>query len=598
MANLHEKPDVPIVPKDPAPGGRTGGTTGRACLAAMLLAAAAGLFLRMQVPITLVPGDGYDEALFVRQATSLRHGQWLGEFDDLTLAKGPSYPAFIAAMHWLHVPLKVGEHLTLLAAALAVAGAVLVLTHRQVLAATVFVAIALDPASFSRDASRVLRDSWYASLSLLLVATFFLAVHAAVGRAGLWRTSLLAILAGWVLGVTWLCREEGPAILPALGLIAVLLPLHAFRRDRAAVPPGAARRRRMRVKAARSAGMLALMGVSFGLPLLYVVHENREHYGVARTNDLAAGAFAKAYATWSSVRVGPDRTFVPISTAQRTAVYAISPAAAELAPDLESPTNPWRVSSCRHARICDDFAGGWTVWAMRMAAGDAGHFASGMAAQRYFGRIADEIEAACSAGRLRCRPRLSASLQPVQRADLGGVLGSAWKGFTFVTAGTDLITAPTPSPAVRAEHRRSFAAVVHGVPASVPAARAEADDFAAHDLPHRFLSFVYRWLVLILLVATAAGVGIRLMHRRRHRDHPLNIPMLILAGSLGAAAMIRLLLLALVDSTNFATAQTSYQFATRATLLACALIVAVALVERAEPSIRFVGPMSHRREVH
>ena len=53
-----------------------------------------------------------DDILFLRGATSIASGDWLGPFNQVTLAKGAAYPAFIAAMHVLGIPVKIGEQAT------------------------------------------------------------------------------------------------------------------------------------------------------------------------------------------------------------------------------------------------------------------------------------------------------------------------------------------------------------------------------------------------------------------------------------------------------------------------------------------------------
>src|ERR1017187_937235 len=87
------------------------------CILAMLVGSLISILLRSGVPIGF-GASPYDEALFVREGLSLARGQWLGRFDNLTLAKGPAYPAFIAWTHNIGVPVKVGEQLTYLLAAL------------------------------------------------------------------------------------------------------------------------------------------------------------------------------------------------------------------------------------------------------------------------------------------------------------------------------------------------------------------------------------------------------------------------------------------------------------------------------------------------
>ena len=55
------------------------------------------LWLRAAFPVYAVADAGHDDQLFVLQAYYLGAGKWLGAFNNLTLAKGPAYPAFILA---------------------------------------------------------------------------------------------------------------------------------------------------------------------------------------------------------------------------------------------------------------------------------------------------------------------------------------------------------------------------------------------------------------------------------------------------------------------------------------------------------------------
>ena len=89
----------------------------------------ATLFLRGRLAF-YIARSSYDDFLFVRQATFLERGQWLGPYYRLTLAKGPSYPAFVAAAYRIGVDLKVAEQLTMIAAAAMVALSVWLVTRR------------------------------------------------------------------------------------------------------------------------------------------------------------------------------------------------------------------------------------------------------------------------------------------------------------------------------------------------------------------------------------------------------------------------------------------------------------------------------------
>ena len=547
------------------------------------------------MPITLV-NSGYDDGLFVRQATHLSTGQWLGPFDNLTLAKGSAYPAFIAAMHSVHVPLKVGEQLTFLLAAACLAACVWVVTRRLAAATAVYVVLALDPASFGVVASRVLRDSWYASLTLLLLATLFLAVYGAVTRARLVWVLPVAVLAGLTGAAFWLCREEGPAIAPAFAFITLGVPIWALVRGRSAGTAGPGRRARATSKGVRVVGVLALVGLFASVPVGYVLAQNDQHYGVALTNDVAAGTYARAYADWADVNAGTPSPRVPISFAQRTAVYAISPAAAELAPILESSSNHWRKVSCRQQRVCDDFAGGWEVWALREAALQTGHFSSGTAAQTFFGQVGSDIEAACASGKLSCARHLPPSLEPFQHATLRGVGSAAWHGLVYIGFTTDLTTVPGPVLPVSSAQRKSFASMIVSLPTTQHSSHLREQQFERAWI-YPLLTNVYRWLFPLLFLAAVAGIILGWMSKTAGIA-----PMSLLAAALGIGAMGRLLLLAVIDFTTFSSVASPYQLATRLLLFGFALVGTAVLVDtlinhRASRS-RAAGPGDANAEAH
>src|SRR6478735_3695936 len=51
----------------------------------------------------------HDDRLFVELAARVLQGEWLGPYNQFTLAKGPLFPLFIAAMFKLGVPLLLAQ---------------------------------------------------------------------------------------------------------------------------------------------------------------------------------------------------------------------------------------------------------------------------------------------------------------------------------------------------------------------------------------------------------------------------------------------------------------------------------------------------------
>jgi hypothetical protein len=72
------------------------------------------------------------------------------------------------------------------------------------------------------------------------------------------------------------------------------------------------------------------------------------------------------------------------------------------------------------------------MWALREAASRAGHYATAVEARDFYGRLAAELDAACSDGRLNClAPRATLS-PPFRKAYVADTARSFWKALLFV----------------------------------------------------------------------------------------------------------------------------------------------------------------------
>jgi hypothetical protein len=111
----------------------------------LLVVAAFSLWLRTGFPVYALGYARHDDMLFVQIARHLEAGQWLGPYDDLTLAKGMFYPMFMVWSHWAAVPLKVAEQLVYLVVAAVTAGVVRRRTGGNRLAFVLFILFAFNP---------------------------------------------------------------------------------------------------------------------------------------------------------------------------------------------------------------------------------------------------------------------------------------------------------------------------------------------------------------------------------------------------------------------------------------------------------------------
>jgi hypothetical protein len=541
--------------------------------------ALASLELRRRVPLAL-DNSPYDGLLFARNAVSIESGHWLGEFTNLTLAKGPGYPIFLAGAHAAGIELKVAEQVVHLAAVGAVALALLVTTRRRWLATAAFTVLALDPSNFGEASADMLRDNLFSSLGLGAIALTFLTALGVVRRSA-WVVVLLgAVTSGVAIGFFWLTREEGVTLLPPLAATVLGVVLVTWW-ARHGMEPKRQRGRQPKPQLARALVALVVTLVTAATPLAIVRAENSAHYGVALPNDMGDGAFLRAYADWSRVQAGDRQYRVPITEAQRRAVYAASPAAQELEPWLEANDNSWRSFDCRDG-VCE-YGGAWMVWALRDAAASAGHYHDGRSAQRFFARLSAEVSAACDTGVLSCARRLPASLQPIQRAPSGDLLRH------FASLSTDLVTAAglyeipgegdQPKIVLPPEMRAVYVAAANGIPIDDDAVAAQAATFSSRADEYRFLGDVYRSLVPLLLVGSLCGLVAACVAAARRRQE--TSPLLALAVALAGGVLIRLFLVALIDTAEYDAAQPRYQMPAYVLLISLGVVgVAAGLSSR------------------
>lgn len=381
------------------------------------------LWLVRGQPIYAIGPADHDDRLFLQLAEHLTRGDWLGPYNQLTLAKGPFYPLWIAFVSLLGVPLFFAQHLLYVAAC-----ALFVRACRPAIASGaarfgIYALLLWNPMSYEASSmGRVLRQHVYGPLALLL----FAALIALYFRRSQPLRRLLpwAALLGLAFTGFWLTREESIWIVPSLLLLAVPTLVSAWRDNVARVsrpvmdaapsaPPIEPRRELRRIVYAFAFALLCA-----ALPLLAVCSMNYAHYRWFGTVETRAAAFTDAYGAMLRVKVGPTLPFVAVTREARAAMYAVSPSFAELRPHLDGGIGrAWAESSEALTHLPPDelqIGGGWMIWALRDSVAAAGHGQKAKRSMKFYRRMADEINRACDEGRLPAGSKRSGFLPPLQ----------------------------------------------------------------------------------------------------------------------------------------------------------------------------------------
>ena len=500
------------------------------------------LWLTRGLDVYALGGASHDDALFVQLAQHLVRGEWLGPYDQFTLAKGPAYSLFIAAAFGVGLPLFLAQQLLYAGACAALVRAV-----RPALASAagrfgLYALLLVNPMSYDTSSlGRILRQHLQVPLVLLVLAALMALL---LRRARPLRQNL-----GWclLLGLAWggfyLTREDDAFLLPSLALLGGAWLWLAWREG-----------------AARLASALSCAGVVLAaavLPILAVSAQNYRHYGWFGTVEFRAAAFQDAYGALARLRVGPEHPHVFVSREACKAAYAASPAFAALRPQLEGAIGlGWAESSSAWTGLPPadrQIGGGWFMWALRDAVAASGHASSARSALACYRRMADEINAACASGRLPAGPRRSGFRPDLQPGQLGQVLRKTWEFAGFTTRFSQFSALPARNEGTEAQ-LQLFRDLTRE---RIAPAEGAIDPFLGlneylHNLrAATFLNAAGRWLAapLFWLILLAHGFwfwrGLSCLGRREPA------PGLLLATAAWLGAVATLFIQALVEVTSF-----------------------------------------------
>lgn len=398
----------------------------RGYYAALSLIFLISLWLRAAFPILAIGNAGHDDLLFVKLAASIGEGHWLGNYNNLTHAKGVAYSIFLFANHVTGLPVKFSEHLLYLSAALFFSLIVGRVYATKWATLVTFVLLAFIPTAWNPGAGgRIVREGLYVSLSLFLLglAVRCFVVQRAVSVAEEVREKWpLLVILGLVAGTYWLTREEGVWLLPSVTIIYAYWIWS---------------RRSMLRPWKLTVFFLSLLLIPTLLVIGTVNSVNYFKYGVFRNNDFRSSDFQAGYGALSRIKHDQWQRYVLFPKDARERAYRFSPAARELQPYFEGAIGEsWRNAGCTQTGIkpCPEILSGWFMWALRDATAAAGHYRSAEEARSFYLRLAAEIDTACDQHPGECLSYRQTMVPPWRGHYFIDTLRTSWDVFrTLVT---------------------------------------------------------------------------------------------------------------------------------------------------------------------
>lgn len=354
------------------------------------------IFIQYYFGYIVVTVSPYDDSLMMHSAgrlVNIIYGAWLGPYSKMTLAKGYSFPVFVAGAHFIHVPYNLAFGLLIIFAAVIFTFAFRRCFSNIYTAGISYLFILFNPASLGLlSAARIYRNSISPEIVLIIIscsAAIFLRRKEGYKKLIPWSILLTVSLIFF-----YFLREDSIWILP-LVIVAAILSITAYFENK---KPDLKR-----------IFITVLPLICLPLSILLFSFINYLYYGIFTVNDRTGGGIAYAVGQMILIDDGsPKDDAVWVSRKQFEMAIECSPTLREL--DPVGSYNAW----CGGNEDAD-LGGDIVYWMIRDAAEQRGYYQeNARETDELFMNIGNELESAFEDGRLekldgivlssQCRP--------------------------------------------------------------------------------------------------------------------------------------------------------------------------------------------------
>lgn len=385
-------------------------------------------FLVYNLPIMAVPKGIHDDWIMVHLAETLRNGQWLGEYNDLTLTKGMFFPLYLAVCNFLHL-----SYLNVTALCYTVSCMLFVYGLRPLLKKAwamglLYLALLWNPISYSVQAfQRVYRNS-ISYIQVLLIFGGFLAMY--LRRKEPLKRQIIWMLAA-VFGTVsfFYTREDAIWVVPFLLVFLAVYLGSIF-----------GLWRKSKEKGYIGKGILVLVPfLCLWLAGQLIAAQNEKYYGIHTTNELQDSGFAEMYKSMMAVKPNDDIPGVTLTREKIARMCDACPTLKELEPYFQSSREYWAgpEGDAETWEVRD----GWVFWIVRTALAQAGYYENGAMANDICLKIRDELEWAMDQGILERQATMpSTYMSPWRKGYLGDLFGALGKAVAYTATYDEMET--------------------------------------------------------------------------------------------------------------------------------------------------------------
>ena len=336
-----------------------------------------------------------DDMLMFRAAESIVDGNWLGDYNWLTMSKHMFFAVWLAFLHVLNIPMLLAGHILYVGACVVTVFAFAPVLKKNWEKILVLGFLLYNPLSWAEFTLRIYRDNIFPALCMLCISGvigFCLRIHLSP-KKGIGY----AVIGGVGLATAWLTREDGIWLMPFVVCAIIFYILCVI------MAKETVKTKIYRCMLAVIPFILLLVGVLSFSTMNYI------HYGRFAISDFtssdfenAIGAFSRADTTGAHPKV-----FVPHDV--RLEIYDKVPLAKQLGDTLETDSFYNGYGSLTDK----EFNSGGFYWAVRRAAFESGLASDAVSAKAFYTQLATDINKACDNGLIQTdNKEINSSMMP------------------------------------------------------------------------------------------------------------------------------------------------------------------------------------------
>lgn len=361
-----------------------------------------------------------DDDLYFTWAQNIAAGNWLGDYNYLTLSKYPFFGIYLAFVHKLGIPYLVANCLAWVLLAVLCVMAFSPVIKRNWCRLVLFAAMIYNPSTWAKHTLRVYRDSIFP----ILCMAFFVAL------AG-WALRLkkdirhnigYIITAGVALGLAWISREDGYWLLP-FGVAAITICIIYIAIDKKL------NKKLLRIASGVIPGTITLIFV------LTICSINDNYYDTFILSDFSDGSFARCFGAMTTLSHQDWHPLISVPEDVRMRMYQECPSFRQFYDYIDDEDSLIRKGYS--TRDLGDYKSGQLYWGLRRAADELGIYESRSKAEEFWAQLAVEVEA-MQAKDPDALPLRSSVTPPIKMEYVPDVLAEGFYSMWYILSWQDM----------------------------------------------------------------------------------------------------------------------------------------------------------------